>query len=44
MSFAGCDPAFSDLEYTLFSQFLPVLFGCEITLSERKLDWVVWVF
>ena len=29
--FAGCDYAFSDLEYTLFSQFLPGLFGCEIT-------------
>ena len=32
---AGCDHAF--LEYTLFSRFLPVLFGCEITQSERKL-------
>ena len=34
---AGCDQAFRDLEYTLFSQFLPVLFGCEITPSERQL-------
>ena len=34
---AGCDHAFSDLEYTLFSRFLPVLFGCEITPSECKL-------
>ena len=32
---AGCDHAF--LEYTLFSQFLPVLFGCEITPSECQL-------
>ena len=28
---------FSDLEYVLFSQFLPVLFGCKITPSEHKL-------
>ena len=34
---AGCDQAFRDLEYTLFSQFLPVLFGCEITPSECQL-------
>ena len=34
---AGCDQAFRDLEYTLFSQFLPVLFGCEITPSEHQL-------
>ena len=31
---AGCDQAFRDLQYTLFSQFLP---GCEITPSEHQL-------
>ena len=33
---AGCDHVFSDLEYTLFSQFLSVLFGCKITPFEHK--------
>ena len=36
---AGCDHAFSDLEYTLFSQLLqlPVLLGCDIFPSKCKL-------
>ena len=33
----GCDNAFRNLESTLFSDILPILFGCEITPSERKL-------
>ena len=33
----GCDNAFCDLESTLFSDILPVLFGCEITPSKHKL-------
>ena len=46
---AGCNHSFSDLEYTLFCQFLYVLFGCEITPSEYKLFSLstrldVWVF
>ena len=33
----GCDDLFLDLESTLFSQFLPVLFGSSITPAERRL-------
>ena len=31
---AGCVHAFSDLKFTLLSQFLPALLSCEITLTE----------
>ena len=34
----GCDSSFVDLDkLTKFSQFLPVLFGCEISSMEYKL-------
>ena len=33
----GCDSSFLDLESTIFSQFFPVLLGCEVSSSDRKL-------